>query len=143
VQFIENTFFDKLENGTVPLPDGPIGPNGPQLVDVPIAQLGISYPVVTTENRIVPVTFLPDALDENTSGRATLSTLDRGATGVDAAAADPDAGPKEWKLRRYDFTIQFLWQPKTRSERNQPPAANQGEASPETASVDGTGTSAG
>ena len=37
-EFIENTFFKALEEGTVQLPDGPNG----ELVEVPIAKLGIA-----------------------------------------------------------------------------------------------------
>jgi hypothetical protein len=46
-------------------------------------------------------------------------------------------GPKEWKLRRYDFTIQYYWKQTPRTARQAPPAGATGEESSETVSVDG------
>ena len=58
-EFIENTFFKALEEGTIQLPDGPNG----ELVEVPITKLGIQCPVVTTENPIVSTsTTIPEAI---------------------------------------------------------------------------------
>ena len=64
-EFIENTFFKSLEEGTVKLPDGPNG----ELVEVPIPKLGIQFPVVTTENPIVSVSYYPEATDGETGAK--------------------------------------------------------------------------
>ena len=49
--FLQNTFIKQLEEGSVQLPDGPNG----ELVDVLITDLGISHPVVVTQNKIYEV----------------------------------------------------------------------------------------
>jgi type IV pilus assembly protein PilM len=138
-QFIENTFFKNLEEGTVKLPDGP----GGQIIDVPIAKLGISYPVVITENAIVKVKYYPEATgsDPTTAGRVPMMMETQGARG-EAGQAAPEA-PKEWELRRYDFTIQFCWKKTTRSERNAPAAPAEGGELQDTAAVSGTAAPAG
>jgi hypothetical protein len=43
--------------------------------------------------------------------------------------------PKTWKLGRYDFLIQFCWQPQPRGERLKKLAGESSEA-PSTAAVD-------
>jgi len=45
------------------------------------------------------------------------------------------AGPKVWKLRRYDFTIQFLWTQTPRSARQEQPTGGAESGSMETVSV--------
>jgi hypothetical protein len=138
-EFIENSFFKALEEGTVALPDGPNG----ELVDVPIAKLGIQFPVVTTQNPIVSVTYLPEAIGGDTSGRSMRSPrmegregLSRGGVGGDGTMSEP----KIWKLRRYDFTIQFFWKETPRSARQEKPAGETGDEAIDTAAVgDDTG----
>jgi hypothetical protein len=49
----------------------------------------------------------------------------RGGRGV---ASEEPVGPKIWKLRRYDFTIQFYWTPTPRTARLAPSASGDGEA---------------
>lgn len=119
-EFIENTFFKNLEEGSIKLPDGPNG----EMVQVPYTKLGISAPVVITENPIVDVTYLPDAAGGE-GGRAAMAPLPA-AGGRGGESTEPVA--KEWKLRRYDFTIQFYWTPTPRSARLAPPAPAEGEA---------------
>ncbi|MGD9634215.1 MAG: type IV pilus assembly protein PilM [Pirellulales bacterium] len=128
--FIEKTFFKNLEEGSVELPDGPNG----ELVDVPYTKLGISAPVVITENPIIDVTYLPDAVGGE--GGRTMAPMP-----VAGGRGGETAGPviKEWPLRRYDFTIQFYWTPTPRSARLAPPAAPGGEPGDTAALGDGTG----
>ena len=128
-EFIENTFFKSLEEGTVQLPDGPNG----ELVEVPIPKLGIQFPVVTTENPIVSVNYYPEATDGETGAKLMSRGPDMGIGG----RGDEPAPPKMWKLRRYDFTIQFFWKQTPRSVRQAPPATAEGEESLDTVSVDG------
>ena len=70
---------------------------------VPVAELGISYPVIVESSAIYK------------SPTATLAPQPgpRGAA-VDAAAAD---------VKRYDFTLQFVWQPTTPGSALPPPPA--------------------
>jgi type IV pilus assembly protein PilM len=112
--FILNTFFKNLETGTVKLPDGPNG----ELIDVPISELGIKFPVVVTSEQIIPVTYYAEAVDPNMPGGmpAGPSAYDRGEAAPGAAANEVEE-PKVWNLRRYNFIIQFCWQPQPRGKR--------------------------
>lgn len=128
--FIEKTFFKNLEEGSIQLPDGSDG----ELIDVPYSKLGISSPVVITENPIFPVDYLPEATSGD-AGRSMMQSVEAPGRG----GATTPVGPKVWKLRRYDFTIQFYWTPTPRSDRLAPPAAA-GDATGDTAAVgDGMG----
>ena len=145
-QFIENTFFKQLEEGTVKLPDGP----GGELIEVPIAKLGISYPVVTTRNRIVTRTFFPESTDADSGRGGGMSQYSMGerspmGVGVTPGGVAGDSGvtePKKWNLRRYDFTIQFLWKKTPRSVRNKPPGEGEQQLH-DTVAVGASGAPAG
>jgi type IV pilus assembly protein PilM len=131
--FILNTFFKNLETGTVMLPDGP----NRQLVPVKISDLGIKYPVVVTTEEIKPVTYWAEAIDPTAAGgmptdMPMVSARDGEATG---AAAKPEE-PKIWKLRQYNFIIQFCWQPEPRGKRLDKVPKQPGDA-PSTAAVEG------
>jgi hypothetical protein len=132
-EFIERTFFDSLRNGSVQLPDGPQG----SLIDVPIEKLGIRFPVVTTENPIVKVNYLPEAVDDGSGSQRMGGGEMIGRRGSLAAGETMPAGPKVWKLRRYDFTIQFLWIQTPRSARQEQPAAGADGGELDTVSVGG------
>jgi type IV pilus assembly protein PilM len=139
-QFILNTFFKNLETGTVKLPDGPNG----ELIDVPISDLGIKFPVVVTTEQIVPVTYFAEAVDPNMVGGmpATSSEYDRGAT-APGAAANAQEEPKTWELRRYNFIIQFCWQPQPRGKRLEKQMAQQQGEATGTAAVEGDAATTG
>ena len=130
-EFIENTFCQALTNGSVKLPDGPDN----QLIDVPIQKLGIRFPVVTTENPILSVSYLPDAVDDGSGSQRMGGMETIGRRGSVAAGATMPTGPKVWKLRRYDFNIQFLWIQTPRSARQEQPAAGTEGDALDTASV--------
>jgi type IV pilus assembly protein PilM len=112
--FILNTFFKNLETGTVKLPDGPNG----KLIDVPISDLGIKYPVIVTTEEIKPVTYFPEATDMSDGGAMPAAPVmpDRGEPGI-GPGATAEKEPELWKLRQYDFIIQFCWQPQPRGTR--------------------------
>jgi type IV pilus assembly protein PilM len=136
-QFILNTFFKELETGTVKLPDGPNG----ELIDVPISDLGIKFPVVVTTEQIVPVTYFAEAVDPNMVGvggmPATSSEYPRGESAALGATANAPEEPKTWDLRRYNFIIQICWQPQPRGKRlAKQNGEQQGEAAG-TAAVEG------
>lgn len=135
-EFIAKTFFRELENGTVSLPDGPDG----QLVDVPIEDLGIRYPVVVTQHRIQDVDFYPDAQGEDDTRSRGRSNFRRAQAGDGGADRDE---PRVWKLRRYDFVIQFCWQPTPRSERQEKAEPAEGDEYQDTASLGGASQRAG
>ena len=113
--FVLNTICRALQVGTVQLPDGDNG----ALVSVPISKLGIGFPVVITSYGIRDVTYSSAPADPTGSasqGRNAPSGRERtfGAENNPAGAAS-----ESWKLRRYDFMIQFSWQPKPRTTRRQ------------------------
>jgi hypothetical protein len=136
-QFILNSFFKNLKEGTVKLPDGPNG----ELVDIPIADLGIRHPVVVTEEKTNQVEYLAEATDEDPSGRSYSPSPMMEGPGRGMPSANPGGPepPKTWKLRRYDFIIQFAWQPQPRGQRMEK-MAKQGEAAPSTAAAAGEAT---
>jgi type IV pilus assembly protein PilM len=130
-QFIINTFFKNLETGTVKLPDGENG----DLIDVPIAELGIRYPVIVTQERTKSVQYLADSADLPPGGTMpTAPVMDRSRAGGTVSPGEEQ--PEIWKLRQYDFIIQFAWQPQPRGQRLEK-MAKQGEAAPSTAAAAG------
>ncbi|HVT29943.1 MAG TPA: hypothetical protein VHE81_18140, partial [Lacipirellulaceae bacterium] len=131
-EFIKNTFFKKLETGTVKLPDGPDG----KLIDVPIADLGISRPVVVTHLKTQTVTYYPESSDTTTNGPASTMMMPSGPGGVPGGAAEAGDQPKKLTLRKYRFWIQFCWQPVPREQRLQK-AAQKKAAAPNTAAAGG------
>jgi type IV pilus assembly protein PilM len=145
--FVRNNFIKKLEEGTVQLPDGPNG----ELIDVPLAELGIRYPVLLTSEKIKKETYRPEAVDESPDGgMMPTSSYSRGGDerggmlGYGGTGTTGTEEPKTWTLRRYDFLIQFCWQPQPRSDRLKKLAGESGDA-PSTAAVEtdaaGTGDS--
>jgi type IV pilus assembly protein PilM len=126
-QFIQNTFFKNLREGTVDLPDGLNG----KLIPVEIKALGISHPVILSGGQIEDVTYSKELPDESTGGRQPRSVRAYTSPAV-GGVAQQDSAPETLKLRRYKFTIQFCWQPQPRSKRREKPA-QQGSVSPGTA----------
>jgi type IV pilus assembly protein PilM len=128
-EFLKRTIIKNLELGKVKLPDGPNG----KLVDVPIPDIGIKLPVVVTHEKIRPVTYFAEAPENAGGAGARLA----GAEGVAMApGAAPQAGeqPKNFKLRKYRFVIQFCWQPQPRGQRLEK-AAQKKAAEPSTAAT--------
>lgn len=120
--YVRNTFIKQLEEGTVQLPDGPNG----ELVDVKIADLGIKYPVQLFSFAIKKEQYLAEALDdpEAAGGMGMPMAMPsmyggRGEGGGygPTATAGMEKPPEVWTLRRYDFLIQFCWQPTPRGKR--------------------------
>lgn len=109
--FVNETFIKNLEEGTVQLPDGPDG----ELIDVPIADLGISYPFVSHQKRLVKEIKNPDdaLLGPGAKPRKRPTVTD------DAEGEEGEEVSKDIELQRYDFILQFAWTPKTRAEREE------------------------
>jgi type IV pilus assembly protein PilM len=132
-KFVRNTLIKNLELGKVKLPDGPDG----KLIEVPISDLGIKYPVVVTSLKTNPVTLYPDTPDA-TGAPASSRTI--GPEGRQpGGAAGQTAEQKGFKLRKYRFVVQFVWQPQPRGKRLEKMAQKNG-AAPSTASADTTAT---
>uniref|UniRef100_UPI0032205474 type IV pilus assembly protein PilM n=1 Tax=Thermogutta sp. TaxID=1962930 RepID=UPI0032205474 len=124
-QYVRNTLIKKLEEGQFLI-------NGKW---VTAKELGIMYPMLINPGRIRVVRirdplYTPPTTPTGTPGlplgtAPTLtgipgSPLQPGATGVGATPTTTgDAIPGFITLRRFDFTIQFAWQPKTESEREE------------------------
>ncbi len=144
-QFVTHTLLKSLRTGSVMLPDGP----GGKLIEVPIADLGIQYPVVVTQLKTQTVTYMAEPIDPNSPGGMPMAGPGLELSGAAIGGVPGQQVPKTFKLRQYDFIVQFCWQPEPRGKRiekmaqkkNAAPAA----AEPSTAAVgtepDGTGPS--
>lgn len=129
-QFVRRTLVKNLREGTVMLPH-----SSSEIVEVSMKDLGISKPVMVSNYRPVPVTYDPNALDEEEASRAysdyrnATEQVGGGSFGGIRRPSirrsdEPEPEPPEhWKLRRYEFEVQFIWQPKSRTERENPEAA--------------------
>jgi type IV pilus assembly protein PilM len=111
--FVKNTLIKELNEGTVELPDGPEG----AMMEVPIKDLAISHAFIVEDKKWYEETIDPEALamDPNASGGGGRGfEMDGGRGGF---TGQPGANSKLIKVNRYDFIVQFVWQPKTRAER--------------------------
>jgi type IV pilus assembly protein PilM len=115
-KFVATTLLKQLEEGTVTLPDGPNG----KLVEVPIKDLGISKPWLVVGKPLTPEIIDPDAgLRPAGSTTYTPESPPPEVVGDGEAAADgaePEK-PRWFEVQKYDFVVQFIWQPTTRSQR--------------------------
>jgi hypothetical protein len=126
-QFVIKTFCKELEKGTVKLPDGENG----ELMDVKISDLGIFYPTVVTRARLQRVQVAAESL-EAVQARAQQASQQAARSGALSTTPAAPVEPKTFDLRRYDFLVQFAWQPTPRSKRqelkNQPAGQTVDEA---------------
>ena len=112
-QFLRATLLEKLDDTTVKVPTA----DGKGTIEVPIRELGISYPVIFSES--------PQLVEVKVPNPKAL---------FDPAHPDrvPDpAAPKTISLFKYDFVVQFAWQPRTPQAR----AAGRVGANPAAASA--------
>lgn len=100
-KFVKSTLLKNLKEGSVELPDG----EDDSLIQVPIPDLGISFPWLVADKALRNDIIDPEAdlLNSSTSRRP----------------AGTEAGSSSITLKRYDFIVQFCWQPKTKSERRE------------------------
>jgi type IV pilus assembly protein PilM len=120
-EFVRRSLIEKLRNGTVKLPS-----SSGEMVDVAMKDLGISYPVITPPLEIIrPVRFDPLAIDEMDATKRwsdyqnSLQPTGLGGQRPPAGAAKVEP-PEYLDLRRWDFKVQFIWQPKPRGQRENP-----------------------
>lgn len=124
--FLRQTLIDNLASGTVMLPDGDNG----EMVEVSMERLGIGYPVVVSSNSIRTVKYDPTAATvEEAEKNAGLRKAAEMGDGFGFGNAMPQMGRNQpgeevqplpdppWELRRYDFTVQFMWIPTPRTVR--------------------------
>jgi type IV pilus assembly protein PilM len=117
-EFVKNTFIKNLEEGTVSLPDGPEG----ALVDVPLKDLAISYAWLVRDQKLSEELIDPEVMKQDPSATTSGGGYGggrggEGGYGGPSSAGMPGAKDKMIKLNRYDFIVQFVWQPKTRAQR--------------------------
>lgn len=121
-EFVKNTLIKNLEEGTVSLPDGPEG----ALVDVPMQDLAISHAWLVRDQKLSEELIDPEAMMQDpsaTTGGGGYGGEYGGRGGGPGAGGVPGAEDKLIKLSRYDFIVQFVWQPKTRADRKELAAA--------------------
>ena len=139
-EFVRATLIERLINGSITLPDGPAG----EMIEVTNEELGIAFPVIITQYPIQEVTYDPEAgAGEQAGGRGSRGGLSGPGLGEGLGALGPGRGASArgvrgddeeeedtlLKLRRYDFTVQFVWTPTPRHTRsmNREEAARQTE----------------
>lgn len=116
-EFVKNTLIKNLEDGTVQLPDGPNG----ELIDVPIKDLAISHAwLANGEKKLYEEQIDPEAMAQDPSASSSGGGYGREG-GYNPGGAS--ANSKLIKVNRFDFIVQFVWQPKSRAERKELAAA--------------------
>ena len=98
-QYVRDTLLENLLNMKVKLPKGD---GSGELEEFTMGELGITYPVLVN----------PKSLDED--------LVDNPYASADAAGGNrggDDTANNKIKLQRFDFVVQFCWQPKLPSER--------------------------
>ncbi len=128
-EFVRRTLIKNLHNMTVPLPDG----KGGEIVDVPISDLGIAYPVIVQQSPIGPPEQLVD--ESPTVQRSARSAV---AARDERTARSPQATvePPSQTVRRFDFIVQFVWKPTPESARRELARQRQAEAAATVAAVE-------
>ncbi|WP_428308676.1 pilus assembly protein PilM [Lacipirellula sp.] len=131
-KFVIDSLVKALEEGTVQLPDGYDEATKQftgKLIDVPLKDMGISRAWLVAGKPLKKEYVDPDAAlygdGQTPTGQVGFSGLAGNAPG---AAAEPGADPavpvsKGFEVDRYDFVVQFCWQPRTRAERREATAA--------------------
>ena len=102
LQYVNNTLIKNLKEMSIMLPDG----EDDALVEVSLADLGISHPWLVEGSKIYDDFVDPDAKlagsqPNYSSGNSNSET------------------PSGIKLKRYDFVVHFCWVPKLKSERRE------------------------
>jgi len=129
-KFVIDTLVKALEEGTVKLPDGYDEQTKKltgELVDVSLKDMGISRPWLVVGKPLRPEPIDPDAalLGEGgmmggmPAGFSSLAPTQPAAAEPGAEAAPTGPVSRVFEVQRYDFVVQFCWQPKTRAERRE------------------------
>ncbi len=111
-RFVNETLIKQLEEGFVELPDGEDG----KMIPVPLADLGISRPWIVRETKIQDEVLDPTEDPARQSGPSDDWREDDWRE-TDGAEWGSGGASAPIQVRRYDFIVQFCWQPRTRSMR--------------------------
>jgi hypothetical protein len=86
-------------------------------MSVPMKDLAISHVWLVRDQKLREELVDPEAMQDPTAGSAAMGG--RGGEGGyrGGGALQPGQEDKLLKLQRYDFIVQFVWQPKTRAQR--------------------------
>ncbi len=124
-QFVRNTLIDNILHGKLELPANTRG----KLETISLKELGITNPVLVNQT---PQVYPVQVVDPNADTGAAAPGM--GAMGPMGRMMDPGMGPMPTPtagaqtgtntgntitLQRFDFDVQFCWQPKTPSERRE------------------------
>lgn len=115
-EYVRNTLLENLRNGTLELPSGDSG----ESEEVTTKELGISHPVLVNPPKVETVE-LPNPNADSASagprpGRGALGGIGGGPM-MQPVTENNSTEPDTFRLRRFEFDVQFCWQPKTPSER--------------------------
>jgi len=118
-EYVRRTLIDNLRAKKVKLAGGEQG--GPE--EVTMRELGISCPVlVNHSSKTMPFEVPRPTGETNSSSRAAPEAKPGPGGAADRprpAAAAGDNAPATVKLQRFDFDVQFCWQPKTPTQRRE------------------------
>ena len=110
-RFVNNTLIEKLEAGTFELPTGENG----ELEKVPFADFGIFHPWLAYGGRLWDEEIDP----EGQLGGSIPRSRAFPEPGSEETTEVVEEESKIIELKRYDFIVQFCWQPRTRLQRQE------------------------
>ena len=112
--FVRQTLLKELEEGSVQLPTG----NNGELEDVPMTDLGISFPVLVDGPRLVDHWIDDrDKIAEFENKRAEIERNVNRNLLTGSRTDSTSFAPPKIRLKRFNFVVQFCWQPTTGAER--------------------------
>ncbi len=111
-RFVYNTLIKNLKEGVVLLPDG----EDDAMIEVPMADLGISHPWLVEGSSIEPEILDPEA-DLPNAGSNRFASRRPGDS--DPLEDEEPPEPTEIELKRYDFIVEFCWRPILKSQRRE------------------------
>lgn len=130
-KFVIDSLVKALADGTVELPDGYDEEKKEltgELLEVKFQDMGISRPWLVTGKPLRRETIDPDAAlmgDGATpmavGGFSSIAPVEAAPLGEDGTPTGPVS--RAFEVQRYDFVVQFCWQPKTRAQRREAAAA--------------------
>jgi type IV pilus assembly protein PilM len=123
-EYVRRTLIESLQNGSLKLPGA-----GGKLEEVTLKELGISHPVLIDPPRVQTIEIANPNAD--TSSAAPVGGLMAPGRSPVAEAGSNDSSTI--RLQRFDFDVQFCWQPKTPSVRSELKKAAEAKAKAEKA----------
>lgn len=126
-QYVRKTLIESLRNGKIKLPSADLS----RIEEVSLADLGISYPVLVNSASVTTVELQNPNAVPSESGAAVMGGA-RGAGGLadrrtPAAAGNTATSDATVRLKQCDFVVQFCWQPKSPTARQEAKKAKEEE----------------